>query len=71
MYDITNEILAQTVQNVLGVCKLEEFSLPEAMWVIEVKRFPVIVTMGSYDSKHSLLDESSGKVLEDLPSRPY
>ena len=64
--------LAQTVQNVLGVYKLEEFGVPEAMWVIEVKRFPVVVTMDSHgQSKHSLLDESSGKVLEDLLSRPY
>ena len=64
--------LAQTVQNVLGVYKLEEFGVPEAMWVIEVRRFPVVVTMDSHgQSKHSLLDESSGKVLEDLLSRPY
>lgn len=64
--------LAQTVQKVLGVYKLEEFGVPEAMWVIEVKNFPVVVTMDAHgQSKHSLLDESSGKVLEDLLSRPY
>ncbi len=64
--------LAQTVQRVLGVYKLDEFGVPEAMWVIEVKNFPVVVTMDAHgQSKHSLLDESSGKVLEDLLSRPY
>jgi fumarate hydratase class I len=64
--------LAQTVQQVLGVFKLEEFGVPEAMWVIEVKKFPAVVTMDSHgESKHSLLDESSGKVLEELLSRPY
>jgi fumarate hydratase class I len=64
--------LAQTVQNVLGVYKLEEFGVPEAMWIIEVKHFPVVVTMDAHgESKHSLLEESSGKVLEDLLSRPY
>lgn len=64
--------LAQTVQRVLGVYKLEEFGVPEAMWVIEVKKFPVVVTMDAHgESKHSLLDESSGKVLDDLLSRPY
>ena len=64
--------LAQTVQRVLGVYKLEEFGVPEAMWVIEVKNFPVVVTMDAHgESKHSLLDESSGKVLDDLLSRPY
>jgi fumarate hydratase class I len=64
--------LAQTVQNVLGVYKLEEFGVPEAMWVIEVKNFPVVVTMDAHgQSKHSLLDDSSGKILEELLSRPY
>ncbi|HEX5840662.1 MAG TPA: fumarate hydratase C-terminal domain-containing protein [Anaerolineales bacterium] len=64
--------LAQTVQRVLGVYKLEEFGVPEAMWVIEVRNFPVVVTMDAHgESKHSLLDESSGKVLDDLLSRPY
>ncbi len=64
--------LAQTVQKVLGVYKLEEFGVPEAMWVIEVKRFPVVVTMDSHgQSKHSLLEESSHKVLDDLLARPY
>lgn len=64
--------LAQTVQRVLGVYKLEEFGVPEAMWVIEVKNFPVVVTMDAHgESKHSLLDESSGKVLDELLSRPY
>jgi fumarate hydratase subunit beta len=64
--------LAQTVQSVLDVYKLEEFGVPEAMWVIEVKSFPVVVTMDSHgQSKHSLLDESSRKVLNDLLARPY
>jgi fumarate hydratase class I len=64
--------LAQTVQKVLGVYKLEEFGVPEAMWVIEVQKFPVVVTMDSHgQSKHSLLDESSHKVLDDLLARPY
>jgi len=64
--------LAQTVQKVLGVYKLEEFGVPEAMWVIDVMKFPVVVTMDSHgQSKHSLLDESSRKVLDDLLARPY
>lgn len=64
--------LAQTVQKVLGVYKLEEFGVPEAMWVIEVKNFPVVVTMDSHGvSKHSTLDESSHKVLDELLAKPY
>jgi fumarate hydratase class I len=63
--------LAQTVQQVLGVYKLEEFGVPEAMWAIEVRKFPVVVTMDSHgQSQHSLLDESSHKVLVDLLARP-
>jgi len=64
--------LAQTVQKVLGVYKLEEFGVPEAMWVIEVKDFPVVVTMDAHGmSKHSTLDESSQKVLDELLAKPY
>lgn len=64
--------LAQTVQKVLGVYKLEEFGVPEAMWVIEVKNFPVVVTMDAHGvSKHSTLDESSHKVLDELLAKPY
>jgi fumarate hydratase subunit beta len=64
--------LAQTVQKVLGVYKLEEFGVPEAMWVVEVKEFPVVVTMDSHgQSKHSTLDESSKQVLDELLAKPY
>mgnify|MGYP000088415053 FL=1 len=64
--------LAQTVKKVLGVYKLEEFGVPEAMWVIEVEKFPVVVTMDSHGvSQHSTLDEKSRKVLEELLAKPY
>ena len=63
--------LAQTVQRVLGVYKLEEFAVPEAMWVIEVKKFPVVVTMDSHgESQHKAIDEESRKVLDDLLQMP-
>ena len=72
MRELTNKTLAQSVQNVLGVYKLEEFGVSDAMRVIEVKRFPVVVTIDSHgQSEHALRDESSGKVWEDLLSRPY
>lgn len=41
-------ILAQSVKKVRTVYKLEEFGVPEAMWVIEVERFPAVVTMDSH-----------------------
>lgn len=43
-------ILAKSVKKVRTVHKLEEFGAPEAMWVIEVERFPAVVTMDSHGS---------------------
>jgi fumarate hydratase class I len=61
--------IAQTVTKVYGVFKLE-FGTPEAMWVVEVKDFPVVVTMDSHGgSQHAVIEESSRKVLEDLLTR--
>jgi len=61
--------IAQSVQKVLGVYKLD-FGVPEAMWVIEVKNFPVVVTMDSHGgSQHAVIDESSKKVLDELLSK--
>ncbi|MBI5351901.1 MAG: fumarate hydratase C-terminal domain-containing protein [Chloroflexi bacterium] len=58
--------IAQTVTKVYGVFKLE-FGVPEALWVVEVRDFPVVVTMDSHGgSLHSVVEESSKKVLEDL-----
>jgi len=61
--------LAQTVTKVHGVFKLD-FGMPEAMWAIEVKDFPVVVTMDSHGgNQHAVIEETSRKVLEDLLSR--
>jgi len=58
--------IAQTVRRVLGVYKLD-FGVPEAMWVIEVKDFPVVVTMDSHGgSLHAEIEGSSRKALEAL-----
>jgi len=63
--------IAQSVKKVLGVYKLE-FGIPEAMWVIEVKDFPVVVTMDAHgQSQHAVIDESSKEVLERLLKEPY
>lgn len=63
--------IAQRVTKVLGVYKME-FGVPEALWVIEVNDFPVVVTMDSHGgSQHAVIDESSKKVLDDLLARPY
>lgn len=63
--------LAQTVTKVHGVFKLD-FGVPEAMWVIEVKEFPVVVTMDSHGgSQHTVVEEASKKVLDELLERSY
>ena len=63
--------IAQSVKKVLGVYKLE-FGVPEALWMIEVKDFPVVVTMDSHGgSLHADIDKSSKEVLERLLKEPY
>ncbi|MCX6079049.1 MAG: FumA C-terminus/TtdB family hydratase beta subunit [Chloroflexi bacterium] len=63
--------IAQSVKKVLGVYKLE-FGVPEALWVIEVKDFPVVVTMDAHgNSQHAAVDISSKKVLDELLAKPY
>ena len=63
--------IAQSVQKVLGVYKLE-FGVPEALWVIKVKDFPVVVTMDAHGgSQHAAVDDSSKKVLDELLAKPY
>jgi len=59
-------LIAQTVTRVLGVYKLD-FGVPEAMWVIEVKDFPVVATMDSHGaSQHTVIEKQSRAVLEEL-----
>ena len=61
--------IAQTVTKVHGVFKLD-FGVPEAIWVIEVKEFPVVVTMDSHGgSQHAVVEASSKKVLDELLTR--
>jgi len=59
-------LIAQSVQNVLGVHKLN-FGVPEAMWVIEVIDFPVVVTMDSHGkSLHEKIKNQSKEILDKL-----
>jgi len=63
--------IAQSVKQVRGVFKLE-FGVPEAMWLIEVQDFPVVVTMDSHgNSQHRAVGEQSQKTLEELLAQPY
>lgn len=63
-------LIAQRVARVLGVYKLE-FGVPEAMWVIEVKDFPAVVTMDSHgNSLHATINDQSEKVFKELIKSP-
>jgi fumarate hydratase class I len=61
-------LIARSVRRVLGVHKLE-FGMPEAIWVIQVKDFPVVVTMDSFGkSLHKNVLENSRLMLHRLIS---
>jgi tartrate/fumarate subfamily iron-sulfur-dependent hydro-lyase beta chain len=58
--------IAQSVTKVLGVHKLI-FGVPEAIWVIEVKDLPVVVTMDTHgQSLHEVIEKESAQVLAEL-----
>ena len=61
------QVLANAVRRVETVFQLEEFGVPEAMWVIEVEKFPVIVTMDSHGgSLHDSVEKVSQERLAEL-----
>lgn len=62
-------LIAQAVEEVEDVLKLE-FGVPEAMWVIRVKDFPVVVTMDSHgNSIHDQVEAASRQQFEALLAR--
>ena len=61
------QVLAQAVRKVERVFMLEEFGVPEALWVIDVVRFPVMVTMDARGgSLHTEVEKSSKAQFERL-----
>lgn len=61
------QVLAGAVKKVERAFMLEEFGIPEALWVIQVERFPVVVTMDSHGrSLHSAVEEESRRQLDRL-----
>lgn len=59
-------LIARSVEQVLAVHKLD-FGVPEAIWVLQVKQFPAIVTMDSHGvSLHDQVEEASRQKLADL-----
>jgi len=60
-------VLADAVKAVEDVYMLKEFGVPEAMWVLNVEDFPVVVTMDSHGrSIHKEILQKSRGVFEKL-----
>ena len=59
-------LIAQAVKKVRTVYKME-FGVPEAIWVLEVVNFPVVVTMDAHgNSLHAEVEAKSRAVLAEL-----
>jgi fumarate hydratase class I len=64
------QIYAQCVEKVHGV-HLEQFGSPEAVWVLEVKDFPAVVTMDAHGrSLHQEVADVSRGHLQEVLSTP-
>ena len=60
-------LLASRIKEVIGVYKLEEFGMPEAMWVLKVEKFPCIVSLDSHGkSLYEQVEEKSKSIFKDI-----
>ncbi len=65
------QVLAERIRRVRNVYMLEQFGPPEAIWELEVERFPVVVTMDSHGhSLHKTIQEASEAKLKELLGLP-
>ena len=61
------QVLARAIPRVERVFMLDEFGVPEALWVIEVEKFPVVVSMDSHgNSLHDEVEAHSKAKLNEL-----
>lgn len=64
------QILAEAIPKVEKVFMLDEFGVPEALWVIQVNRFPVVVSMDSHGgSLHDTVEADSKSKMERIFER--
>lgn len=61
------QVLAECIKSVRGVYFMEEFGAPEAIWELEVKDFPVVVTMDAHG--RSLHQEVFAASQQELQNR--
>src|SRR5690606_9726139 len=66
-------VLAQSVVKVHDVYKLDELGVPEAMWHLEVKDFPVVVTMDAHGGSlhQKMADDSAAKAAALMANNPH
>jgi fumarate hydratase subunit beta len=58
------QVLAECIKSVRNVYLLEKFGAPEAIWELEVEKFPCVVTMDAHgNSLHRDVFEASEKAL--------
>jgi fumarate hydratase class I len=63
----TAQVLAACIKKVETVFQLKEFGVPEALWVIQVEDFPVVVTMDSHGgSLHAEVEKASKARLDQI-----
>ena len=61
------QVLARAIPSVERVFMLDEFGVPEAMWVIHVDKFPCVVSMDSHGgSLHDTVEKYSQDKLMEL-----
>jgi len=64
------QVLARAIPRVVKVFMLEEFGVPEALWLIDVERFPVVVSMDSHGgSLHETVEKGSKSKFDQLIGR--
>ena len=62
------QVLAECVQRVRNVYLLEKFGSPEAIWELEVERFPAVVTMDAHGASlhHDVFAASQAELAKRL-----
>lgn len=59
--------LADRIKSIVSGWKIEEFGMPEAMWLLEVEDFPAIVTMDAHgNSLHKEIEMASLERLKEI-----
>jgi fumarate hydratase class I len=61
--------LARHVTRVLDVHKLDEFGVPEAIWLVEVRDFPAVVTMDAHGESLHRIDPGPAPASDDAAGR--